>query len=281
MPWGGKSTHHASRPPTDVQGAIKLRVPGWARNRPAPGALYRVRRQRATSPSPFASTTVRCSPTPDPLGYVSLDRLWKNGDVVEVEFPMDVRRVVADDRVKDRPRPRGDRARTNRLLRRVARMRGRQRARPAGRRVSAASTLGDDPAQLGGVTVIRTQARAASRTRRRPATPLTLIPYYLWANRGAGEMSVWLVDAGVRAWRRRSGRRPDLLRESELRGRRLALSRGGAVRSKRGRQVGLLPQAIRRRARHGRRHGQAEHARHALPLQRARHRGRALRESTA
>ena len=25
-----------------------------------------------------------------------------------------------------------------------------------------------------------------------PARPITLIPYYLWANRGAGEMSVWL-----------------------------------------------------------------------------------------
>src|SRR5207237_2382455 len=39
--------------------------------------------------------------TPDTTGYVSLDRVWKNGDAVSVEFPMPVRRVVADARVKD------------------------------------------------------------------------------------------------------------------------------------------------------------------------------------
>ena len=48
-------------------------------------------------------------------------------------------------------------------------------------------------------------------------------------------------DARVRARRRRTGRRLHLLRQPERRGRWLALSRGGAVRSERGRDVGLLP----------------------------------------
>jgi DUF1680 family protein len=38
---------------------------------------------------------------PDALGYVSLDRVWTNGDVIEVDFPMAPRRVTADARVKD------------------------------------------------------------------------------------------------------------------------------------------------------------------------------------
>jgi hypothetical protein len=47
---------------------------------------------------------------------------------------------------------------------------------------------------LGGVTVIRADARRVSNPSS-PSRPVTLIPYYLWANRGAGEMSVWLPTA--------------------------------------------------------------------------------------
>ena len=39
MPWGGKSTITVSAS-QDANAAIKLRIPGWARNTPAPGALY-------------------------------------------------------------------------------------------------------------------------------------------------------------------------------------------------------------------------------------------------
>src|SRR6185295_11042481 len=39
MPWGGHSKITTS-PENAVQGAIKLRTPGWARNLPAPGGLY-------------------------------------------------------------------------------------------------------------------------------------------------------------------------------------------------------------------------------------------------
>ena len=45
---------------------------------------------------------------------------WQNGDRIDVEFPFDVRQVVADDAGEGDARPRRHRARTNRLLRRVA-----------------------------------------------------------------------------------------------------------------------------------------------------------------
>ena len=45
-----------------------------------------------------------------------------------------------------------------------------------------------------------------------------------------------------------------------------------------GAQMGLLPDADRRRARHGHRHRQAEHAGHARGLRRSRHRGGAVRQ---
>jgi DUF1680 family protein len=45
-----------------------------------------------------------------------------------------------------------------------------------------------------GVTVINAQARDITKPSGQPK-PITLDPYYLWANRGAGEMTVWLSTA--------------------------------------------------------------------------------------
>jgi hypothetical protein len=47
---------------------------------------------------------------------------------------------------------------------------------------------------LDGVPSIVTEARKISNPSA-PPQPVQLIPYYLWANRGAGEMSVWLLKA--------------------------------------------------------------------------------------
>ena len=47
------------------------------------------------------STVAQASATPDRLGYVTLDRVWNSGDTVQIEFPVEVRRVVADSRVKE------------------------------------------------------------------------------------------------------------------------------------------------------------------------------------
>ena len=100
MPWGGKSRLTIStKDKAEVAGTIKLRIPGWARNLPAPGTLYRyvnrLERQHAVLVNNRQVIAV-----PDKMGYVSLDRTWKHGDVVEVDFPMAPRRVVADQRVK-------------------------------------------------------------------------------------------------------------------------------------------------------------------------------------
>ena len=37
----------------------------------------------------------------DKSGYISLDRNWKDGDVVEIEFPFETRRVIADPKVRE------------------------------------------------------------------------------------------------------------------------------------------------------------------------------------
>jgi len=197
MPWDGRSTLRVTSR-DEVRATIKLRVPGWVRNQPVPGGLYRYDDR---DPGPRMSfddrvtiqvNGVRTDTAVGSDGYVSLNRGWKAGDVVEVDFPMHVRRVVADDRVRA-------------ARRRVAVERG-----PIVYCLEAHDAAGpvldlaiDPRAELfaardedffGGATVIR--GAGASVVHPAAARPITLIPYHLWANRQVAEMTVWLPTAG-------------------------------------------------------------------------------------
>ncbi len=191
MPWGGKSKI-TIRAKKDVKAGLKLRVPGWARNQPVPGNLYTY----ADKVEKSVGLSVNGKPlaaNADKSGYISLDRIWRDQDVVEIEFPFETRKVLADSKVKEN---RG----------RMAVERGPivyccEWPDAEGGRVL--DLLFDEKADLqpsvdetlfGGVPVIATQARKMSNPAA-AARPVKLIPYYLWANRGAGEMSVWLSKA--------------------------------------------------------------------------------------
>ncbi|HMF97336.1 MAG TPA: hypothetical protein VKE96_23715, partial [Vicinamibacterales bacterium] len=192
MPWGGTSrlTVSAGEP---VRATIKLRIPGWARGRPVPSSLYRYDDRREATVS-IDVNGASVSAAPDAMGYVSLEREWRDRDVVRITQPLDARRVVADDRVAhDRRRvaiergpivycaewPDVDGGRVLDL----------QIDRNAGFRSAIDDTLD------GGVVVVQARARNVS-TPDAQAKATILVPYYLWANRGAGEMAVWLPTSG-------------------------------------------------------------------------------------
>jgi len=191
MPWGGVSTITLTAR-EEVRGVIKLRVPGWARNQPAPGDLYSYL-DTARKPTRISVNGKDLSASPDPSGYISLDRNWKSGDVIRIEFPFDPRRIAADRRVK------ADRGRT-------AVERGPivyccewpdvSNGRVLDLKVDPKGELKPsfDKAFYGGVGVIQTEAKSMANPSSAPQ-PVRLIPYYLWANRGQGEMTVWLSQA--------------------------------------------------------------------------------------
>jgi len=192
MPWAGASrlTVSASSP---VNTSIKLRIPGWARERPVPSSLYAYSERRDSTVA-IDVNGAAVSAAPDAMGYVSVDREWKDGDVVRITLPVEARRVLADQRVKHD-------------VRRVAIERGpivycAEWPDVDGGRVldlqidrDAPLTTSMDDRLDGGAVLVRTQARSLTKPSA-TAKPLTLVPYYLWANRGAGEMAVWLSTAG-------------------------------------------------------------------------------------
>jgi uncharacterized protein len=188
MPWSGASTITVATP-GEVHGAIKLRIPGWARNQPAPGSLYSYLNPTERQ-STISVNKANVNATPDKDGYVTIERVWKSGDTVIVNFPMEIRRVAAHAAVKEN---RG----------RMAIERGpivycaEWPESEGGHAIDlicdprAAMTTTTDPNFFGGVTLIKVDARQMSDPSSR-ARPITLIPYFLWANRGPGEMSVWI-----------------------------------------------------------------------------------------
>lgn len=177
---------------------VALRIPGWARETPVPSNLYRF-----ATPDPARPTlTVAGQPVapdadaPGDKGYLRLTRTWKRDDVIELNLPMPIRRVLAHDKVEaDRDR--------------VALQRGPLvycvEAIDNGGLRTDAIVLPDKAALkaerhkelLGDVVLITGEAGVAFEPEPgRPAKlrphPIVAIPYYAWANRGEGYMDVWL-----------------------------------------------------------------------------------------
>jgi hypothetical protein len=135
-------------------------------------------------------------------GFARIERRWQKGDVVELSLPTPVRRVVAHPLVE------ADRGR-------VALQRGplvyaaEWPDNPEGH-VRNLLLPDDSPLSselradlLNGVHVVKGKAIALARNERgqvvRREQELVAIPYYAWANRGPGEMAVWLANGEASA----------------------------------------------------------------------------------
>lgn len=190
-PWDG-TVRLTVTPDRPGRLALLVRVPGWARNEAVPSELYRF---ADAWPEP-ASLRVNGAPHALVLekGFARVEREWRKGDVVELHLPMPVRRVLAHASVE------ADRGRV--ALQRGPLVYAAEWSDNDGRVRNL--LLPDDaalasewrPDLLNGVEVVKAKAVGLAYDRdrqlvRRPREA-TLIPYYAWANRGPGEMTVFL-----------------------------------------------------------------------------------------
>lgn len=173
-PWDGK-IRLVVNPLAPQFFALKLRIPSWARNEPAPGGLYHY------LPTPESKWALRLNGQPmgNELsdGYLVLARQWAPGDILELEIPMPVR-IVATNPVVE----------TNQQL--LAMERGplvyvvEEADHPdsfdqLNIHPERAFSVQEAPQLLGGIHTLSDGQ-------------LTAIPYYAWSNRGIGKMKVWL-----------------------------------------------------------------------------------------
>ncbi|WP_423146058.1 glycoside hydrolase family 127 protein [Rubrolithibacter danxiaensis] len=171
---------------------LLIRIPGWAQNQPVASDLY-------SFSSPYTEKiriTINGKPVQYSIekGYAVLNKTWKKGDIVQVNLPMEVKTITANEKVKDDI---GKIALQRGPLVYCAEWKDNQNKTsniilPAGTKFISAfeSTL------LNGVTVLKSDAQAINiapdgKTITTSVQPFTAIPYYAWANRGKGEMTVW------------------------------------------------------------------------------------------
>ena len=178
-PWNGKVSLTVE-PEKEGKFSIKLRTPGWARNEVLPGDLYGY-----LYPSNSKTTVLingNSVNTKMQNGYVTLTRNWKKDDTVELNFPMEVREVVANSMVSE------DRGKTaleyGPLVYAVEEVDNKNNFDTIAIEESDTFTVKKEENILGGVNVIQNEK-------------LKAIPYYAWSNRGIGKMKVWLPMANL------------------------------------------------------------------------------------
>jgi DUF1680 family protein len=191
-PWEG-SVQITVSPDRKTKFPLLVRIPGWAQNEPVPGNTYRYT-DASTETYTLSVNGKPATATPKD-GYAVIEREWRKGDVVALNLPMPVRRIAAMDSVK---------ANQNR----VALQRGPlvycvEHVDNGGK---AMNLIVPDGVQftsayqadlLGGVVTLQGEAPSVSISGDGASVStvtkkITAIPYYAWANRGKGQMQLWL-----------------------------------------------------------------------------------------
>ena len=174
--------------------SLRVRIPGWAQNQPVPSDLYQYTDSKIFSV--MLMVNGRCEPYSMDSGYAVIQREWQPGDIVSMQLPMPVHRVNAHPAVKENQGrvalergplvycvewPDYEESVFNLLL-------------PQSTAIKA--HFRDDLLQ--GINVLTGTALAFRQDQnpkaiRQMKMPFQAIPYYAWAHRGRGEMSVWLA----------------------------------------------------------------------------------------
>lgn len=190
-PWDGGLTFKIN-PVTAVEFNLMIRIPGWAQNKAMPTDLYSF----ASLSDNKVTINVNGLPVDYKIekGYAIIKRTWKKNDVVVVNLPMEVRTVVANENIK------AD-------IGKVAIQRGPliycaewvDNNGKTSNLIVPSNTKFDTefkPGLLNGVMILKAEVPAVKISTNGDAIStsrqlFTAIPYYSWAHRGKGEMTVW------------------------------------------------------------------------------------------
>jgi DUF1680 family protein len=191
-PWDGDIKMRVE-PQERAEFTIYVRIPGWARNQPVPSDLYRY--MNKSKEQVELAVNGKSVPLDMVKGFARIRRRWEKGDVIELDLPMLIRRVLCKPQVKDNvgrvALERGPLAYCAEWLDNGGQVRHLVLTDDAGLKCRYREEL------LGGVTVIEgtvlgVETSKDGRSRIKDEVPFAAIPYYAWAHRGPGEMAVWL-----------------------------------------------------------------------------------------
>ena len=178
--------------------SLKLRIPSWLKQSPTNNDLYTYIDKAAN----YSVSVNGCALYPEIRDYVTIDRKWKKGDIVELNLPMEVRRIIANDNAED-------------LRDKVCLERGPivyciEAGDQSSRSVFNVFLPSDQygkhdfnstymPELLGGITVIDTKAKMVRYNGDVADVDMRAIPYAVWNNCGQQQMEVWVASTPTAA----------------------------------------------------------------------------------
>ena len=187
-PWDGKIQLKVNK--GNGKFAIKFRIPSWLKQSPTNNHLYKY-----VDAAPAYTILVNgvAAGSADETGYVTIYRSWKKGDVVELNYPMNVRRILANDNAED------DRGKV--ALERgpvVFCLEGNDQAdgKVFNKYILNASeiTATYDANLLNGVVTLSGDAKQLEQDGTIKDVKFRAIPYSTWNNRGPQQMEIWVAN---------------------------------------------------------------------------------------
>jgi DUF1680 family protein len=193
-PWDG-GLQFIINPQKNIAFNIKIRIPGWAREEAIPSSLYRFENADKQPVTVLVNGENITYTTEN--GYAVINKVWMKGDVITVNLPMEVNRVITNDTVKEN-------------MGKVALQRGpviycgewADNASGIENIVIPANTHFSTefkPELLNGVAVVKAdvakvEVNSKDNIVSTTTKPFVAIPYYAWANRGKGDMQIWFPE---------------------------------------------------------------------------------------
>ena len=191
-PWDGKIRVKVTK--GSGKFAIKLRIPSWLKTSPTNNDLYQYQDKAKT----YSVSVNGQALYPENRDYIEISRSWKKGDTIELDFPMDVRRIVANDNAED------DRGKV--VLERGPIVFCLEGADQADHKVFNKFILDSAPVSahfeqdlLNGVMVLEGSAKELQQDGEVKDVKFHAIPYSTWNNRGGEQMEVWIANTPMAA----------------------------------------------------------------------------------
>jgi uncharacterized protein len=174
---------------------VRIRIPGWAQNEVLPSDLYSyIGKSSGKITLKVNGKTIRPQLK---NGYAEITREWTGNDQIELNLPMQIRRVKSNDKLEgnhnlvaleygplvycaeaiDNQKP-------------IAEV-----TIPRGAKLRIFETrVMEERANLIKVDQAIESSPSNQNNRTIQGSGLTLVPYYLWSNRGVGQMKVWIPE---------------------------------------------------------------------------------------
>ncbi|MFZ7132906.1 MAG: glycoside hydrolase family 127 protein [Eubacteriales bacterium] len=180
-PWQGNVLIKVS-PQIKSEFTLKLRIPGWAMNKPLPGSLYKYSGEVGNKPSIKIN-----GESIDYIlenGYAILSREWVEADELEVVFPMEVKKVKANENVEaDKGMLAIERGPIVYCVEEIDNPKIDELYISENTQFSSSF----NQELLGGVAIVTGEGNSELES-------FKAIPYYVWNNRSANKMSVWIDE---------------------------------------------------------------------------------------